>query len=54
VVASDASAGIPRSYGDDILKYTIRMFAPVASTDELVTAWSSVAGLDPSRPPGAR
>lgn len=39
VVASDASGGIPRSYGEDVLRYTVRPFAPIASVDEIVAAW---------------
>jgi hypothetical protein len=39
VVASDASGGFPRSYGDDVLRYTVRPFAPIATVDEIVAAW---------------
>jgi hypothetical protein len=40
VVTSDASGGFPRSYGVDILRYTVRPFAPIATVDEVVAAWN--------------
>jgi nicotinamidase-related amidase len=39
VVASDASGGFPRQYGEDVLRYTVRPFAPIATVDEIIAAW---------------
>lgn len=39
VVTSDASGGFPRSYGEDVLRYTVRPFAAIATVDEVVAAW---------------
>jgi nicotinamidase-related amidase len=39
VVASDASGGFPRGYGDEVLAKSVRPFAPVVSVDQIVAAW---------------
>lgn len=51
VVTSDASGGFPRSYGEDILRYTVRPFAPIATVDQVVAAWERVG---PQGPRGAQ
>jgi nicotinamidase-related amidase len=40
VVVSDAVAGVPRSYGDAMLEHSMPMVATIASTDEVLSAWS--------------
>ena len=40
VVVSDASAGFPRAYGEEVLLRTIRPFSPIATVDDIVSAWS--------------
>lgn len=39
VVASDASGGFPRSYGEEVLRYSVRPFAPIATVEEIIAAW---------------
>ncbi len=41
VVPRDAVAGVPASYGEDVLDNTLRAVATVTRTDELIAAWSS-------------
>jgi nicotinamidase-related amidase len=40
VVVSDAVVGIPVEYGDQVLVHTLSLVATVASTDEVVEAWT--------------
>jgi nicotinamidase-related amidase len=40
VVASDASGGFPRSYGEEVLVKSVRPFAPVVTVDQIVAAWA--------------
>jgi biuret amidohydrolase len=39
VVASDASSGFPRSYGEEVLRGSIRPFAAIATVDDILAAW---------------
>ena len=54
VVASDASGGYPRSYGDEVLLRTIRPFPVIATVDEVIAAWAratpAVAGASDAEP----
>ena len=43
VVASDASGGFPRTYGDEVLLRTVRPFSTIATVDEVIASWSSSA-----------
>jgi nicotinamidase-related amidase len=45
VVVSDACGGFPKSYGEDVLKYTVRFFAPIVSVEQLEQAWSRTTSL---------
>jgi nicotinamidase-related amidase len=38
VVATDAVVGIPRSFGDDVLRHTVAMYARLATSDEIAAA----------------
>lgn len=40
VVPTDAVAGVPASYGDDVLRNSIAMVATLCSSTELAEAWS--------------
>ena len=40
VVPADAVAGTPVSYGDDVLRHTIRLLATVTTTADVVSAWA--------------
>ncbi|HLG67626.1 MAG TPA: isochorismatase family protein [Acidimicrobiales bacterium] len=51
VVVSDASGGFPRSYGEDILRYTVRPFAPIATVDDVLAAWSATRRGRQDAPP---
>jgi len=39
VIASDAVAGTPVSYGEQVLQNTLRLLATLTTTDDVVTAW---------------
>ena len=39
VVPSDAVVGFPVEYGEQVVRYTLRMLATIATTGELVAAW---------------
>jgi nicotinamidase-related amidase len=41
VVAADAVAGTPVEYGGQVLKHCLSLIATLATTEDLVTAWSS-------------
>lgn len=41
IVASDAVAGTPVGYGDQVLRHSLSLITTLATTDDLVTAWSS-------------
>jgi nicotinamidase-related amidase len=43
VVATDAVAGVPGAYGRQVLDHTIALLATLATTDEIVTAWSTTS-----------
>jgi nicotinamidase-related amidase len=40
VVVTDAVVGIPPEYGQQVLTHTLSLVATLASTDELVGAWT--------------
>lgn len=44
VVVSDAVAGVPVEYGHQVLANSLGLIATLATTDELVAAWSSDRG----------
>lgn len=39
-VASDAVVGIPVSYGDDVVRHSLRFVATIATVDEITTSWT--------------
>lgn len=41
VVPSDAVAGTPAEYGEQVLRHTLRMVATVASAEEVAAAWTA-------------
>lgn len=41
VVVTDAVAGLPLAYGDDVLRHTVAMYARLATSDEVVEALSA-------------
>jgi nicotinamidase-related amidase len=41
IVARDAVAGFPVEYAEPVLKHTLSFIATLASTDELIAAWSA-------------
>lgn len=43
VVATDAVAGVPQSYGSAVLEGTISLLATLATVDEIVASWGSGA-----------
>ena len=43
IVVADAVAGTPRDYGDQVIEHCLRLLATMASTEEVMKAWS-VAG----------
>jgi nicotinamidase-related amidase len=47
VVVTDAVAGVPESYGEQILENTLRLLATLATTEEVVAAWSASAVVQP-------
>jgi nicotinamidase-related amidase len=40
VVVTDAVAGVPRHYADAVLEHTLALVAKLATTDEVVTAFT--------------
>jgi nicotinamidase-related amidase len=40
VVVSDAVAGIPLAYGEQVLQHTLALLATLATTEDVVAAWS--------------
>jgi biuret amidohydrolase len=40
VVVRDAVAGVPESYGEQVLQHTLALVSTLATTDEVVAAWS--------------
>ncbi len=48
VVATDAVAGVPRSYAAEVVRHTVGLVARLATVEEIVTVISG----DGSRPPG--
>jgi nicotinamidase-related amidase len=46
VVVTDGVAGVPIEYGRAVIEHTIALLATLASTDEVVTAWTSPADVD--------
>jgi nicotinamidase-related amidase len=53
VVVSDASSGFPREYGDEVLRRTVRPFAPIVTVDEVLAAWSAHAAVGPTATAGS-
>lgn len=43
VVVSDAVAGVPVDYGTDVLRHTLALLATLATTDDVVAAWTTSA-----------
>lgn len=41
VVVTDAVVGIPRSYGDDVVRHTLAMYACLATSDEVTSAFTT-------------
>ncbi len=41
VVPTDAVVGVPRRYGDDVLRFTIAQLATLCSVDDLDAGWST-------------
>lgn len=39
VVATDAVAGVPPAYGQDVLRHTLPLIATLATVEEIVAAW---------------
>jgi nicotinamidase-related amidase len=46
VVVSDAVAGIPVEYGEQVVAHTLAAIATVCTTDELVDAWTGSPPTD--------
>jgi nicotinamidase-related amidase len=42
VLISDAVAGTPREYGDQVIEHCLRLLATMATTEEVIKAWSGV------------
>ena len=40
IVVADAVAGTPRQYGDQVIEHCLRLLATMASTEEMMKAWS--------------
>ena len=40
IVVADAVAGTPREYGDQVIEHCLRLLATMASTEEVMKAWS--------------
>jgi nicotinamidase-related amidase len=40
ILVGDAVAGTPRDYGDQVIEHCLRLLATVATTDEVMKAWS--------------
>jgi nicotinamidase-related amidase len=40
IVVADAVAGTPRQYGDQVIEHCLRLLATMASTEEVMKAWS--------------
>jgi biuret amidohydrolase len=43
IVVADAVAGTPREYGDQVIEHCLRLLATMASTEEVMKAWSVAA-----------
>jgi nicotinamidase-related amidase len=43
IVVADAVAGTPRDYGDQVIENCLRLLATMASTEEVMKAWSVAA-----------
>jgi nicotinamidase-related amidase len=43
VLARDAVAGVPASYGEQVLDYTLALLAEIVTTDEVVAHWANPA-----------
>jgi biuret amidohydrolase len=41
IVVGDAAGGYPREYGEDVLKNSIRWFAPITTVDAVVDIWET-------------
>lgn len=41
VVASDAVAGVPVAYGEEVLRHSLSVVATVVTTDDIVAAWGA-------------
>ena len=39
VIAADAVAGTPVSYGEQVLQNTLRLLATITTTDDVISAW---------------
>jgi nicotinamidase-related amidase len=46
VVVSDAVAGIPVEYGEQVVAHTLAAIATVCTTDELIDAWTGLSEAD--------
>ncbi len=40
ILVVDAVAGTPRDYGDQVIEHCLRLLATVATTEEVMKAWS--------------
>jgi nicotinamidase-related amidase len=41
IVVEDASGGYPHKYGEDVLKNTVRWFAPITTVDTVLDIWAT-------------
>jgi nicotinamidase-related amidase len=42
ILVSDAVAGTPREYGDQVIEHCLRLLATMATTEEVIKAWGAV------------
>jgi nicotinamidase-related amidase len=41
IVVADAVAGTPRQYGEQVIEHCLRLLATMASTEDVMVAWSN-------------
>jgi nicotinamidase-related amidase len=42
ILVSDAVAGTPREYGDQVIEHCLRLLATMATTEEVIKAWGAI------------